>query len=89
MCNHRHTPAVVATAAAVAIAMLKRRVARHNQNERVLIQIVALQPRLSEGAKERDQVALLLAGQFCAEHQIEELDRIIECQQAPVVQVGG
>ena len=78
MCNHRLTPALVATAAEVAIAMLKRRVARHNQNERVLIQIVALQPRLSEGAKERDQIALLLAGQFRAEHQIKELDRIIE-----------
>jgi hypothetical protein len=45
-------------------------------------------PRRSEGAKERDQIALLLAGQFRAEHQIEELDRIIERQQAPVVQVG-
>src|ERR1700676_3378439 len=45
-------------------------------------------PRRSEGAKERDQVALLLAGQFGAEHQIEELNRIIERQQAPVVQVG-
>ena len=43
---------------------------------------------LSEGAKERDQIALLLAGQFRAEHQIKELDRIIERQQAPVVQVG-
>jgi hypothetical protein len=30
MCNHRLTPALVATAAEVAIAMLKRRVARHN-----------------------------------------------------------
>jgi hypothetical protein len=88
MCNHRLTPALVATAAAVAIAMLKRRVARHNQNEPVLIQIAALQPLLSEGAKERDQIALLLAGQFRAEHQIEELDRIIESQQAPIVQVG-
>src|SRR5260370_6879457 len=88
MCNHRLTPALVATAAAVAIAMLKRRVARHNQNERVLIQIVALQPRLSEGAKERDQIALLLAGQFHADPQIKELDRIIESQQAPIVQVG-
>src|ERR1700674_7437 len=45
-------------------------------------------PRRSEGAKERDQVALLLAGQFGAEHQIEELNRIIERQQASVVQVG-
>src|SRR5258706_15910438 len=45
-------------------------------------------PRRSEGAKERDQIALLLAGQFRAEHQIEELNRIIERQQAPVVQVG-
>src|SRR6266403_3211833 len=45
-------------------------------------------PRRSEGAKERDQIALLLAGQFRAEHQIEELDRIIESQQAPIVQVG-
>jgi hypothetical protein len=88
MCNHRLTPALVATAAAVAIAMLKRRVARHNQNEPVLIQIAALQSLLSEGAKERDQIALLLAGQFRAEHQIEELDRIIESQQAPIVQVG-
>src|SRR5258707_3190347 len=43
---------------------------------------------LSEGAKERDQIALLLTGQFRAEHQIEELNRIIERQQAPVVQVG-
>src|SRR6202140_798379 len=42
----------------------------------------------SEGAKERDQIALLLAGQFRAKHQIEELDRIIERQQAPVVHVG-
>src|ERR1700692_1797705 len=45
-------------------------------------------PRRSEGAKERDQIALLLGGQFGAEHQIEELDRIIERQQAPVVHVG-
>src|ERR1700675_2646281 len=45
-------------------------------------------PRRSEGAKERDQIALLLGGQFRAEHQIEELDRIIERQQATVVQVG-
>src|SRR6202171_2807250 len=45
-------------------------------------------PRRSEGAKERDQIALLLGGQFGAEHQIEELNRIIERQQAPVVQVG-
>src|SRR6266851_5679975 len=45
-------------------------------------------PRRSEGAKERDQIALLLAGQFRAEHQIEELNRIIERQQAPVVHVG-
>ncbi len=45
-------------------------------------------PRRSEGAKERDQIALLLAGQFRAEHQIEELNRIIEGQQAPVVHVG-
>src|SRR5882762_9519024 len=44
--------------------------------------------RRSEGAKERDQIALLLAGQFRAEHQIEELNRIIERQQAPVVHVG-
>src|SRR2546430_17527064 len=43
---------------------------------------------LSEGAKERDQIALLLTGQFRAEHQIEELNRIIERQQTPVVQVG-
>src|SRR6202158_5182660 len=42
----------------------------------------------SKGAKEREQIALLLAGQFRAEHQIEELDRIVERQQAPVVQVG-
>src|SRR5258708_10568937 len=88
MCNHRLPPGLVATGAEVGMEMLKRRVARHNQNERVLIQIVALQPRLSEGAKERDQIALLLAGQFRAEHQIKELDRIIERQQAPVVQVG-
>src|ERR1700724_1644418 len=45
-------------------------------------------PRRSEGAKERDQIALLLGGQFGAEHQIEELDRIIERQQAPVMQKG-
>ena len=45
-------------------------------------------PRRSEGAKERDQIALLLAGQFRSEHQIEELNRIIECQQAPIVQIG-
>src|SRR6202045_2277116 len=45
-------------------------------------------PRRSEGAKERNQIALLLTGQFRAEHQIEELNRIIERQQAPVVQVG-
>src|SRR5258706_3923324 len=44
--------------------------------------------RRSEGAKERDQIALLLGGQFRAEHQIEELNRIIERQQAPVVHVG-
>ena len=88
MCNHRLTPALVATAAEVAIAMLKRRVARHNQNERVLIQIVALQPRLSEGAKERDQIALLLVGQFRAEHQVEEFDRIVEREQAAVVHIG-
>src|SRR6202790_1269912 len=44
-------------------------------------------PRRSEGAKERDQIALLVLGQFSAEHQIEELDRIIERQQAPVVHV--
>src|SRR5260370_1938229 len=45
-------------------------------------------PRRSERAKELNQIALLLAGQLGAEHQIEELDRIIERQQAPVVQVG-
>src|SRR5882672_2415829 len=45
-------------------------------------------PRRSKGAKERDQIALLLAGQFRAEHQIEELNRVIKRQQAPVVQVG-
>src|SRR6266481_6822010 len=45
-------------------------------------------PRRSERAKELNQISLLLAGQFGAEHQIEELDRIIERQQAPVVQIG-
>src|SRR5450759_226370 len=45
-------------------------------------------PRRSEGTKERDQIALLLAGQFRSEHQIEELNRIIERQQAPIVHVG-
>src|SRR5258708_9238580 len=43
---------------------------------------------LAEGAKERGQIARLLPGQFRAEHQIEELNRIIERQQTPVVQVG-
>jgi hypothetical protein len=42
----------------------------------------------SEGAQELDQVVLLLVGQFRAEHQVEELDRIVECQEAPIVQVG-
>jgi len=41
----------------------------------------------SERAQELDEVVLLLAGQFRAEHQVEELDRIVECQKAPVVQV--
>ena len=45
-------------------------------------------PRRSERAKELNQIPLLLAGQLGAEHQIEELDRIIERQQAPVVQIG-
>src|SRR5260370_10108358 len=45
-------------------------------------------PRRSERAKELNQIALLLAGQLGAEHQIEELDRIIERQQTPVVQIG-
>jgi hypothetical protein len=44
--------------------------------------------RRSEGAKERDQIALLLAGQFGAQHQIKELNRIIERQQTPIVHVG-
>jgi hypothetical protein len=35
----------------------------------------------SEGTWERDQIVLLLAGQFRAKHQIEELDRIIERQR--------
>jgi hypothetical protein len=33
------------------------------------------------GTWERDQIVLLLAGQFRAKHQIEELDRIIERQR--------
>src|ERR1700720_429173 len=45
-------------------------------------------PRRSERAKELNQIPLLLAGQLGAEHQIEELDRIIERQQAPVMQIG-
>src|SRR6202040_368922 len=45
-------------------------------------------PRRSERAKELNQIPLLLAGQLGAEHQIEELDRIIERQQAPVVEIG-
>src|SRR5260370_8529780 len=45
-------------------------------------------PRRSEREKERNQIPLLLAGQLGTEHQIEELDRIIERQQAPVVQIG-
>ena len=45
-------------------------------------------PRRSEGAKERDQIALFLAGQFRAEHQIEELDRIIERQRVNAVGEG-
>jgi hypothetical protein len=42
----------------------------------------------SESAKERDKITLLLVGQFRAEHQIEELNRIIKREQAPIVQIG-
>jgi hypothetical protein len=41
----------------------------------------------SEGTKEGDEIALLLAGQFRAEHQIEELNRIIKRQQPSVVEI--
>src|SRR5258708_16396597 len=41
-----------------------------------------------ESAKEGDQIAVLLVGQLRDEHDIEELDRIIERQQAAVVHIG-
>src|SRR5260370_35780371 len=44
-------------------------------------------PRRAERAKDFNQIALLLAGQLGAEHQIEEVDRIVERQQAPVIRI--
>ena len=41
----------------------------------------------SERAEELNQIVLLFAGQFGAEHQVKELDRIIERQQAPIMEV--
>ena len=41
-----------------------------------------------EGPHERHQVLLFLGGQLEPQHQVEELDRVLEGQQAAVVQVG-
>src|SRR5712692_477131 len=41
-----------------------------------------------EGAQERDQILLLLRRQFRAEHQVEELDCILQRQQTLVVHIG-
>src|SRR5205807_3761250 len=41
-----------------------------------------------ESAKERNEIALLLAVQLRAEHQIEKLNGIVEGQQAAVVHIG-
>lgn len=41
-----------------------------------------------QGVHERDEIGLLLLVQFQLQHHIEELDGVIEGDQAPVVQVG-
>src|SRR2546425_13072593 len=48
-------------------------------------------PRLTlylERAQEGQEVLLLLLGQASAHDEVEELDRVVEGQQPPVVQVG-
>jgi hypothetical protein len=42
----------------------------------------------SQGAEERDQVLLLLHRELESEYQVEEFNRIVECQQPIVVKVG-
>jgi hypothetical protein len=42
---------------------------------------------VSQDAQVRHQVLLLLRGQLGAEHEVEELDRVLQREQAPVVQI--
>ena len=41
-----------------------------------------------EGAQECHQILLLLRGQFVAEHQVEELDCVVQREQTLVMQIG-
>jgi hypothetical protein len=43
--------------------------------------------RTLERSQKRHQILLFLRRQFGPEHEIEELDRIVERQQAPVMQI--
>ena len=43
--------------------------------------------KLLQTAQERDEIRFFLTRQLDAEYKIEELDRIVESQQAAVVQV--
>src|SRR6266404_867653 len=49
---------------------------------------VSKQIRELKSAQERHQVLLLLCGQFVAEDQVEELDRVVQRQQTLIMQVG-
>jgi hypothetical protein len=42
----------------------------------------------SQRAQEGDQILLLRRGQLVGEDEVEELDRVLERQQAAVVQIG-
>src|SRR5262245_48263193 len=45
-------------------------------------------PRSLQSPQERQQIGLLLRRERLAGHEAEELDRVLEGEQAPVVQVG-
>lgn len=53
----------------------------------VLLLRLGLSARRLEVAKEEHQVLLFLRGQFSAVDQVEKLNRVLQGQQAPVVEV--
>src|SRR6266581_425659 len=50
--------------------------------------VLTTAPATSERAQEDDEVLFLVARQLRAQDQVEEFHRVVEGQQAPVVQVG-